>query len=51
MNATDKKVFLEMREDARRDAERAERDANEARRISWAQANGNDSGYDPYYYL
>lgn len=51
MNASDKKTLMEMREDREEEANRAEVDSREQRRILWAQRNGNDSGYDPYCHL
>ena len=51
MNAADKKTLLEMREDRKTEASRAELDCMEERRTRWSQVNGNDSGYDPYCYL
>ena len=48
MNATDKMIATEMREDRKAEANRAEFESSEERRMVWAQKNGNDSGYDPY---
>jgi hypothetical protein len=48
MNASDKKDLADYREDIAAIAERARFEADENIRREWAQANGNDSGFDPY---
>jgi hypothetical protein len=51
MNATDKKVLAEYKEDIAAIAEQARIEFEENIRREWAQANGNDSGFDPYWNL
>jgi hypothetical protein len=51
MNQTDKKALAEYNEDMAVIAEKARRDAEEDVRREWAQRNGNDSGFDPYWNL
>ena len=51
MNATDKKTLAEYKEDMEVIAEQACFERQENARREWAQANGNDSGFDPYWHL
>lgn len=49
MNKADKKAFEEYKEDMRQEALMAEWEVREQQRREWAQLNGNDSGFDPYW--
>ena len=51
MNAADKKALTEYKEDMAAIAARARFEADENICREWAQANGNDSGFDPYWNL
>jgi hypothetical protein len=51
MNASDKKALSEYKEDAAAIAEQARFESAQNMRREWAQANGNDSGFDPYWNL
>ena len=51
MNSTDKKALADYKDDMAAIAEQARSDAEEDARRVWAQANGNDSGFDPYWNL
>jgi hypothetical protein len=51
MNANDKKDLTEYKEDIEVMAEKARIESNENFRREWAQKNGNDSGFDPYWNL
>ena len=51
MNAADKKALAEYKEDTAAIAEQARIESKENIRREWAQANGNDSGFDPYWNL
>jgi len=49
MNARDTKTFQEYKIDMEAIAEDIRFENQENARKSWAQANGNDSGFDPYW--
>jgi hypothetical protein len=51
MNAADKKALAEYKEDIAAIADQARFESAENVRREWAQANGNDSGFDPYWNL
>jgi hypothetical protein len=51
MNAADKKDLADYKEDMAAIAEKARFESEENIRREWAQANGNDSGFDPYWNL
>ena len=51
MNKADKKIAAEYKEDMAAIAEAERREAQEEERRQWAQRNGNDSGFDPYWNL
>ena len=51
MNKADKKIAAEYKEDMAIIAEAERREAQEEERRQWAQRNGNDSGFDPYWNL
>lgn len=51
MNKTEKKVMAEYKEDVAVIAEQKRKEAAENDRREWAQRNGNDSGFDPYWNL
>jgi hypothetical protein len=51
MNATDRKALTEYKEDIAAIAEQARFESEQNIRREWAQANGNDSGFDPYWNL
>lgn len=47
----DKQAFKDYQEDMQAERERQAQEEKEEHRRNWAQRNGNDSGYDPYWYL
>lgn len=49
MNKADKEALAEYRADMAVIAEQASTEAAENERREWAQRNGNDSGFDPYW--
>lgn len=49
MNEQDKKIFEEHKEDMAAIAEQVRYESEENARREWAQRNGNDSGFDPYW--
>lgn len=49
MNKTDKKALKEYKEDIQQILENEEYERQEQQRIQFAQKNGNDSGFDPYW--
>ena len=51
MNAADKKDLMDYKKDMAAIAERARFETEENIRRERAQANGNDSGFDPYWNL
>ena len=51
MNAADKKALAEYKEDIAAITEQARFESAANVRREWAQANGNDSGFDPYWNL
>ena len=51
MNAADKKALAEYKEDMAAIEEQARFESEQNIRRQWAQANGDDSGFDPYWNL
>ena len=51
MNKADKKSMADYKEDMAAIAEKERMEAVENERREWAQRNGNDSGFDPYWNL
>ncbi len=51
MNASDKKALKEFQEDMAVIAKKEAEEVQEDIRREWAQRNGNDSGFDPYWNL
>lgn len=51
MNTSDRKELANYKEDIASIADQAQFDLQETIRCEWAQANGNDSGFDPYWNL
>ena len=51
MKATEKKEFANYKEDMAAIEEKARFESAENARREWAQVNGNDSGFDPYWNL
>ena len=51
MNASDKKALAEYKLDMEIIAYKERQEKEEDKRREWAQRNGNDSGYDPYWNL
>jgi hypothetical protein len=51
MNASDRKELANYKEDIAAITEQARLDLQETIRREWSQANGNDSGFDPYWNL
>lgn len=49
MNKADKKTFEEYKEDLQQEKLASEWEVKEQQRREWAQNNGNDSGFDPYW--
>ncbi len=51
MNAIEKKELIDYKNDISAEKEKARFELQEAIRREWAQVNGNDSGFDPYWNL